>query len=201
MKKNKNKISILKLLWSVMSKSDKFRFFALLVLGLISSVAILVPTQVISIIISRLSGEEVNVLGIVIPNTTSYVTIILVGGFISYLMRFLSFSYGLNMEKLIKNVVANLRIETYSWLITPRKNMDLRMTQGDALYRLNQAPETITTVANELFTTILPEILSSIIAFVYILLLDWQSVPLLLLGMVLVVGCVIFRTKIEKKIS
>ncbi len=199
--KKKNKISILKLLWSVMTKSDKLRFFALLFLGLISSVAILVPTQVISIIISRLSGEEVRVLGIVIPNTTSYITIILVGGLISYLMRFLSFSYGLNMEKLIKKVVANLRIETYSWLITPRRNMDLKMTQGDALYRLNQAPETITTVANELFTTILPEILSSIIAFVYILLLDWQSVPLLLLGMVLVVGCVIFRTRIEKKIS
>ena len=201
MKKKKNKISILKLLWSVMTRNDKIRFFALLVLGLISSVAILVPTQVISIIISRLSGEEVKVLGFVIPDATSYVTIILVGGFISYLMRFLSFSYGLNMEKLIKKVVANLRIESYSWLITPRKNMDLKMTQGDALYRLNQAPETITTVANELFTTILPEILSSIIAFVYILLLDWQSVPLLLIGMVLVVGCVIFRTRIEKKIS
>lgn len=201
MKKLKNKISILKLLWGVMTKSEKLRFFALLILGLISSIAILVPTQVISIIISRLSGEDVKVLGIIIPNSISYVKIIVFGGIISYLMRFLSFSYSLNMEKLIKKVVANLRIETYSWLITPRKNMDLKMTQGDALYRLNQAPEAITTVTIELFTTILPEILSSILAFVYILLLDWQSVPLLLAGMVLVVCCVIFRTKIEKKIS
>ena len=94
MKKTKNKISILKLLRSVMTRNDKVRFFALLVLGLISSVAILVPTQVLSIIISRLSGEEVKVLGFVIPNSISYVTIILVGGLISYLMRFLSFSYG-----------------------------------------------------------------------------------------------------------
>ena len=200
-KKSKSRLGILPLLWSVMTKENKIHFFLLLGLGLISSMAILVPTQILSMIISKLSGEEAIIFGLTIPDGIGYVTIIIVGGIITYLMRVLSLTYSINMEKLIKRVVANLRVETYEWLVVPRKNMDLKMTQGDALYRMNQAPDTITTVVLDLFVSIVPEVLSAVLAFAYILMLDVQTVPLIMIGMALIFVCVIVRGKLERGIA
>lgn len=200
-KAKKQKISIVKMLWGVMSKANKAEFFFLLFLGLISSVAILIPTQIVSLIINKLSGLPVVFLGIVIPESVGWLEIIIVGGIVTYLMRFLSFTYGLNMEKLTKKVISNLREENYDWLIVPRKNMDLKMTQGDALYRINQGPETIAMVVDTFFTSLIPEVLSGIIAFVYILFIDIQTMPVLFIGMVLIIICVVLRALTEKKIS
>jgi len=197
----KQKISIVKMLWSVMTTGNKIEFFALLFLGIISSVAILIPTQVVSLIINKLSGLPVVFFGLTIPEKIGWVEIIIVGGIATYFMRFLSFTYGLNMERLIKKVVANLREENYNWLIVPRKNMDLKMTQGDALYRINQGPETITMVIETFFTSLIPEILSGILAFVYILFIDIQSMPILFIGMIFIVISVVLRAVTEKKIS
>lgn len=200
-KERKPKISIVKMLWSVMSAKNKVEFFALLFLGLISSVAILIPTQIVSLIINKLSGLPVVFLGIVIPESVGWFELIIIGGILTYLMRFLSFTYGLNMEKLTKRVVANLREVNYDWLIVPRKNMDLKMTQGDALYRINQGPETIAMVIDTFFTSLIPELLSGIIAFIYILFIDVQTMPVLFIGMLLIICCVIFRALTERKIS
>lgn len=200
-KTKKQKVSVVKMLWSVMTPANKVEFFALLALGIISSVAILIPTQIVSLIINKLSGLPVEFLGITIPESVGWVEIIVVGGIATYFMKFLSFTYGLNMEKLTKRVVANLREENYDWLVAPRKNMDLKMTQGDALYRINQGPETISMVIDTFFTSVLPEFLSGIIALVYILFIDIQTMPILFVGMVLIVLCVIIRAFTEKKIS
>lgn len=204
MSKNKTKrqkISIVKMLWSVMTISNKIEFFLLLALGIISSVAILIPTQIVSLIVNKLSGLPVQFLGITIPENVGWVEIIVVGGIATYFMKFLSFTYGLYMEKLTKKVVANLREEDYNWLVVPRKNMDLKMTQGDALYRINQGPETISMVIDTFFTSVVPEFLSGVLAFIYILFIDIQTMPILFIGMVLIVLCVVFRTFTEKKIS
>lgn len=200
-KTKKQKISIVKMLWSVMTTSNKIEFFLLLALGIISSVAILIPTQIVSLIVNKLSGLPVQFLGITISDSVGWIEIIVVGGIITYFMKFLSFTYGLYMEKLTKKVVANLREENYNWLVVPRKNMDLKMTQGDALYRINQGPETISMVIDTFFTSVLPEFLSGILAFIYILFIDIQTMPILFVGMVLIVLCVVFRTFTEKKIS
>lgn len=202
--KSKNKIKkvgTLKLLWKVTTKGEKFQFFMLMLLGILSAMAVLVPTQVISIIISKLSGETVQIFGITISSDISYVTIIVVGALVTFLMRTISSTYDLYIERLIKRVIANLRKQTYDWLVVPRKNMDLKMTQGDAIYRLNQAPDMVTDVIVEFFNTIIPDVLSAIIAFIYIVALDYQTVPILVVGVILVIVCVIVRAKIERKIS
>ena len=191
----------LKLLWEVMTPGNKVRFFLLVILGFIASVAVLIPTQMISIIVSKLSGEQVFFFGFAINEDVSYITIIILAGIITYLMRVLSNLYSLEMEKLIKRVVCNMRSETYSWLVVPRKNMDLKMTDGDALYRMNEGPEYIVNVVDTLLSNIVPNIFSAIVAFVYICFLDILSIPFILTSLVLVTTCVIIRTKLEKKIS
>lgn len=205
-KKEKNskkvkKIGTLRVMWRVMTKAQKAEFIFLMILGVVSSLAVLVPTQIISIIVSKLSGETVSVFGLVIPDSVTYGTIILVGALVTFLMRTITATYDLTIEKLIKKVVASVRTETYDWLVTPRKNMDLKMTQGDAIYRINQAPELVTDVMVDFFAAIIPDVLSAVIAFVYILFLDIKTIAVLMVGVLIVLVCVLIRVKIEKKIS
>ncbi len=203
MKKSKqNEIqNPLKLLWQVMTKKNKVCFFLLLAMGFVASVAVLIPTQMVSVIISKLSGEPVYFFGLHINDDISYITLIVVAGVVTYLMRCLSTTYSLSMERLIKRVVANMRSETYNWLVVPRKNMDLKMTDGDALYRMNEGPEYIVSVVDSLLGEILPNVFSAIVAFVYICFLDIMSIPFILVAVGLVVACVVIRTKIERTIS
>lgn len=195
------KASTFGVMWKVMSGGEKFKFILLMILGLISSLAVLIPTQIISIIVSKLSGETVSILGIVIPDSINYGTIIIVGAVVTFLMRTITATYDLTIEKLIKKIVANIHNQTYDWLVTPRKNMDLKMTQGDAIYRINQAPELVTEVMVDFFSMIIPDVLSAVIAFVYILFLDIKTIIVLLIGILIVLLCVLIRVKIEKKIS
>ena len=58
-----------------MTTANKIEFFALLFLGIISSVAILIPTQVVSLIINKLSGLPVVIFGLKIPDSINSVTI------------------------------------------------------------------------------------------------------------------------------
>ncbi len=199
--KNQHVKNPLALLWEVMTKKNKVHFFLLLLLGFVASVAVLIPTQMVSIVISKLSGEQVAFFGIKISDDLSYVAIIIFAGVITYLMRCLSTTYSLSMEKLIKRVVSNMRAETYSWLVVPRKNMDLKMTDGDALYRMNEGPEYIVSVVDSLLGEIIPNVFSAIVAFVYICFLDILSVPFILASVCIVIGCVLIRTKIERSIS
>ncbi len=149
--KQEKSISTFKLLYSVMTKKQIIEFVLLMILGVIAATAILVPTQIISIIISKLSNETIIIFGYVLPEDVSYITIILVGAIITFLMRTLKMLYDLEIEKLIKRVLVNLRSESYRWLITPRKNMDLKMTQGDAVYRINQAPDLVSNTLCDFF--------------------------------------------------
>ena len=204
MKKRKKQLETknpLALLWQVMTKKNKIHFMLLLLLGFVASIAVLIPTQMVSIIISKLSGEQVSFFGIAINDNLSYVAIIIIAAVVTYFMRYLSTTYSLAMEKLIKRVVCNMRGETYRWLVVPRKNMDLKMTDGDALYRMNEGPEYIVSVVDSLLGEIIPNIFSGIIAFVYICILDIMSVPFIAVSVALVVACVIIRTRIEKSIS
>ncbi len=200
-KQKKEQKNTFVLLWEVMTKNDKLRFFGLILLGFVSSFAILIPTQIVSIIISKLAGDPMSFFGITIPDTWGYIAIIAAGGAITYLMRMLNLTYGLRTEALIKRVVCNLRTHNYSWLVSPRKNMDLKMTQGDALYRMNEGPEYIVSVVDSFFSDVLPQVLSAIIAFVYICIVDVMSMPFIVAGLLVVLACVVIRTKLEKSIQ
>lgn len=200
MKKEKKSTPI-KLLWGVMTKKNKANFFWLMGLCLISSIAILIPTQMLSMIISKLAGEKVIFCGITIPDSLGYIPLICIGGAATFFMRAVRLFYKNQIELLVKRVVCNLKCESYSWLIAPRKNMDLKMTEGDAAYRMNEGTQYIIDVVASLFKEIIPKILSALLAFIYICLLDIKSCPIAVAGIILVIVCVVVRAKVEKNIS
>ena len=191
-------ISLLK---AVMTKKDKVKFVFLMLLSIVSSIAVLVPTQIVGVIVSKLTNGEVSFLGITIPSSVSYVTLIVIGGVITYVMYVLHLSYMLGIEALTKRVICNLRSHTYAWLVTPRKNLDIKMTDGDAVYRMNEAPEYLINVIDFFFIEVLPKILSAVIAFIYICVLDIYSMPIVLVGLLIVFTSVTIRTKLERGLS
>lgn len=198
MKKNQK---VLKTLWLVMSKKERWQFVLLIFLGIVASFAVLVPTQIISIIVSAVAGEQAEFFGIPLPNSWSITLIIILGAIITFLMKTLNSTYNLQTERLIKKAVCNLRSLYYSQLITPRKNMDLKMNDGDALYRMNDGPNYIVDVVRGLIVDIIPDILSALIAFVYVCFMDALSAPILIAGVFLVYLCGVLRVRIEKPIS
>ena len=191
-------ISLLK---AVMTKKDKVKFVFLMLLSIVSSIAVLVPTQIVGVIVSKLTNGEVSFLGMTIPSSVSYVTLIVIGGVITYVMYVLHLSYMLGIEALTKRVICNLRSHTYAWLVTPRKNLDIKMTDGDAVYRMNEAPEYLINVIDFFFIEVLPKILSAVIAFIYICVLDIYSMPIVLVGLLIVFTSVTIRTKLERGLS
>ncbi len=200
--KNLNsKRGMISTLWSVLSKKDKLYFVFMMFVAVLASFSALVPSQMVSIIISKISGTEVSIHGIKFANDISWVTLVIIGAVMTFLMKILKVAYDLNIEKLIKRAVANLRKTSYVWLITPRKNMDLKMTQGDAVYRLNQAPETISDILCDIFETILPSTFGCIIAFIYIIAIDLWALLIITVGIIAVIICVAVRTHIEGKIA
>ena len=198
MKKNQK---VLKTLWLVMSKKERWQFVLLIFLGIVASFAVLVPTQIISIIVSAVAGEQAEFFGIPLPNSWSITLVIILGAIITFLMKALNSTYNLQTESLIKKAVCNLRSLCYSQLITPRKNMDLKMNDGDALYRMNDGPNYIVNVVRSLIVDIIPDILSALIAFVYVCFMDSLSAPILVAGIFLVYLCGVLRVRIEKPIS
>ena len=198
MKKNQK---VLKTLWLVMSKKERWQFVLLIFLGIVASFAVLVPTQIISIIVSAVAGEQAEFFGIPLPNSWSITLVIILGAIITFLMKTLNSTYNLQTESLIKKAVCNLRSLCYSQLITPRKNMDLKMNDGDALYRMNDGPNYIVNVVRSLIVDIIPDILSALIAFVYVCFMDSLSAPILIVGVFLVYLCGVLRVRIEKPIS
>ena len=198
MKKNQK---VLKTLWLVMSKKERWQFVLLIFLGIVASFAVLVPTQIISIIVSAVAGEQAEFFGIPLPNSWSITLVIILGAIITFLMKTLNSTYNLQTESLIKKAVCNLRSLCYSQLITPRKNMDLKMNDGDALYRMNDGPNYIVNVVRSLIVDIIPDILSALIAFVYVCFMDSLSAPILVAGIFLVYLCGVLRVRIEKPIS
>jgi len=191
---------IFRLMWSVMERGQKWYFIWLMAICLISSVGVLIPVQLISIIISKLVGERMLLFNIPIPDMSIELLIVLTA-LATFLLELLRIAYRNRIELLIKRVVCNFRNLGYEWLVQPRKNMDLRMTQGDAVYRMNEAPEAIINTLKDFFADIIRKIMIAVLALVFICMLDIISFPIIVGGLILVSIAAAIRAKIERTLS
>ena len=187
-------------MWSVMSRSERAHFVQLMIVCLVSSVGVLIPVQLISVIISKLSAQDMLLFGIRIPDMSIELLIAAAAG-LTFILEVLHLTYRNRMELLIKRIVCNFRSLGYEWLIRPRKNMDLKMTQGDAVYRMNEAPEAIVNTLRDFFNNIIPNIMIAVLAFVFVCMLDVMSLPIIAAGLALVTVSVVVRARIERTLS
>ena len=91
--------------------------------------------------------------------------------------------------------------EAFAWSTTPRKNLNLGMTIGDATYRINDSIADFEWCINSLYDTILPCIFSSVVSAVYICLIEIYAIPVLIVGLILTTCVFLVRQKIENPIT
>jgi ABC-type transport system involved in cytochrome bd biosynthesis fused ATPase/permease subunit len=191
---------IFRLMWSVMSRSEKWYFVLLMLFCVVSSIGVLIPAQLTSVIISKLVGQPMMIFNIPMPDMSVELLVVLAFA-ATFFLETLRMIYRNRMELLVKRVVCNFRNLGYEWLVQPRKNMDLKMTQGDAVYRMNEAPESIVNSLKDFFSDIIRKIMIAVFALVFICMLDIVSLPIIAAGLVLVSVAAVIRARIEKTLS
>lgn len=200
-KRNKSIIGVLQFAFSIMSKKEKMFFVLLTILCAFSGLLLLIPAQVVSMLVSIISGENAQFFGIQIPTGFSITALVVICGGLVFLkeivLNVLSFSknkFSLKLHMKAKQVA-------FAWATTPRKNLNLGMTLGDATYRINDSIADFEWCLNAYYDTILPCIFSSIMSAVYICLLEVTAIPILVAGLLLTTLVFMLRQKIENPIT
>jgi ABC-type multidrug transport system fused ATPase/permease subunit len=91
--------------------------------------------------------------------------------------------------------------EAFDWATTPRKNLNLGMTIGDATYRINDSVADVEWIISSYFDTILPAVFSSVASAIYIITMEIWAIPVLAVGLILTVVTFLVRQKIEAPVT
>lgn len=200
-KGNKSIIGVLQFAFKIMTPREKAYFVFLAVLYAFSGVLTLIPAQVLSILVSLIGGERAVFFGIVIPSDIDLVALIIICAVVVFLIDALITSLHFFKNKFSLKLYMRVKQEAFSWATTPRKDLNLGMTIGDATYRINDSIADFDWCINCLYDTILPCIFSSIVSAVYICLIEIYAVPVLLVGLLLTTCVFLVRQKVETPVT
>lgn len=200
-KSNKSIIGVLQFAFKVMNAKEKMYFVFLALLYAFSGVLTLVPAQVLSILVSLISGERAVFFGITIPSDINLVLLIVVCAIAVFLIDTLITSLHFFKNKFSLKLYMRVKEEGFAWATTPRKNLDLGMTIGDATYRINDSIADFDWCINALYDTILPCIFSSIVSAVYICVIEIYALPVLAVGLIITTCVFLIRQKVESPVT
>jgi len=188
-------------IFALMEKRHKKSFFWLCVLAFFTGLTVLVPAQVISVLINKIIGDPMLFFGISIPSTLPTLTVVLIGGLIA-LAAFLFSGFLSNyIWRYAEDVKLSIKQKAYGWIITPRKNLDIGMTQGDATYRINSSTDEIGDILIDGINMFMPGIFTAILSFIYIGIMDPISLPVLIAGTIAIILLVKVRSHFERPLS
>lgn len=200
-KGNKSIIGVLQFAFKIMTKKEKAYFFFLAILYALSGVLTLVPAQVLSILVSLIGGEQAVFFGITIPSNINLVTLIIICAIVVFLIDALITSLHFFKNKFSLKLYMRVEEVAFSWATTPRKDLNLGMTIGDATYRINDSIADFDWCINCLYDTILPCIFSSVVSAVYICLIEIYAIPVLVAGLILTTIVFLVRQKVESPVT
>lgn len=200
-KGNKSIIGVLQFAFKIMTKKEKAYFFFLVILYALSGVLTLVPAQVLSILVSLIGGEQAVFFGITIPSNINLVTLIIICAIAVFLIDALITSLHFFKNKFSLKLYMRVKEVAFSWATTPRKDLNLGMTIGDATYRINDSIADFDWCINCLYDTILPCIFSSVVSAVYICLIEIYAIPVLVAGLILTTIVFLVRQKVESPVT
>ncbi|MBE5758309.1 MAG: ABC transporter ATP-binding protein [Clostridiales bacterium] len=199
--KNKSIFGIIAFVYSVMNKKDKFYFVIMSVLFALSGIFILLPAQITAILVSMISGEQAEFFGIPISSDINIVWVIILCGLLTMVPSIVFNFMGYFRNVFSMRIYLKIKERSFGWATTPRKNLNLGMTIGDATYRINNSVADVEWVMSTYFDTILPAIFSAIVSIVYLSVLEIWSMPILAIGLILVVIVFLIRQKIEGPVT
>lgn len=200
-KRNKSIIGVLQFAFGIMTRKEKAYFVFLAVLYAISGALLLVPAQIIAILVSLIGGQTAQFFGIVIPNDVNLTYLIIVCALLVFVISAFNTSLHFYKNKFVLKLYMKVKEVGFSWATTPRKNLNLGMTIGDATYRINDSIADFDWVMNSLYDTILPNLFSSIVSAIYICLIEVYAIPVLAIGVIITTIVFLVRQKIESPVT
>lgn len=200
-KRNKSIIGVLQFAFGIMSRKEKAYFAFLGLLYAFSGALLLVPAQIIAILVSLIGGQSAQFFGIPIPSDINLTTLILGCATLVFVISAFETSLHYFKNKFVLKLYMKVKEVGFSWATTPRKNLNLGMTTGDATYRINESIADFDWVMNCLYDTILPNLFSSITSAIYICLIEIYAIPVLLVGLIITTIVFLVRQKIENPVT
>ena len=191
--------SAIKLLWKIGDKKDKLFFILLLFAGIIRALSELIIPLITACIISKLSGERAEILGFYFPDEISLIGLIIC----CFVILFGVYIICTGIRACIKLFASKMKTKTSVYainlLLQERKNCDLNMTNGEANYVVKTSSENVENFIEYGLVKVICPILTSIIAIIYISVLNPISTLVLLTGMVLMVVSIFTRAYFDGK--
>ena len=189
----------LRLTFSVLNKKDKWMFVLLTLSALVTGFVYIIPTQILAVIINKITGDPLEIFGIAIPGSASLTAIILIGGLITLLLNIYDGFHSKFINIFSTKASLRLQNKAFEWLLVPRKNLDLKMTEGDACYRINSAPPNVRFILLDLLGNILPSVFGSVVALVVLCSVGIVSLPIIAAGGILIFLIMYIKGRFEGK--
>lgn len=202
-KKNRNKsiFGIIEFVYKIMDKKDKLYFVLMTFAFALSGIFMLIPAQITSILVSLIAGESASFFGINIPSDVNIVWIIIGCGLLAFVpsVIFNILGYARNVFSL--KIYLKAKETAFDWATTPRKNLNLGMTIGDATYRINDSIADVEWILSSYFDTILPALFSAVVSAIYVCLMEIWSLPILAIGLGITIIVFLIRQRVEMPVT
>lgn len=199
--KNKSIFGIIAFIYKIMDKKDRFAFIIMSLAFALSGIFILIPAQITSMLVSVIAGDEVVFFGLVIPSNINISLIIIACGLLTCVPGVVFNFMGYFRNKFSLKIYLKVKEQAFDWATTPRKNLNLGMTIGDATYRINDSVADVEWIISSYFDTILPAIFSSVVSAIFIITMEVWAIPVLLCGLILTIITFIVRQKVEEPVT
>ncbi len=199
--KNKNsKISLAyayKILFGVMSKKDKWHFAFLTLLALVKCFATVMITQVIACVVAKFEGGVSTIFGIALPSTWSTVGVVIFSYALVAFMWVLSAIIGDFIKKYAIDMSCKVNSKALEYLTAPRKNLDLKMTSGEAVFIAKTAGDSVIYLIKDIWLKVMIPIISCVIALVLIGIIDWICLIIFFVCFAAMIASSFVRLKFE----
>lgn len=197
-KQKKNTAHIFKgyyYIWKEFNTKEKIIFVLMIINNILFGISTLVPIQLVSMFISKLTGEPMTLLGITLSNNISYVMLGVMAGAFLVVKAIWDVARQHVQWRFTTKFCIKLKKRVFEWALVPRKNLDLGMSTGDATYRIMTNTEAIFDLIDEPLDYYLYELISAISAIVYLSCSYWVNAIILIAGLIIQFVGIIYRNK------
>jgi len=186
-------------LWKIMNNKERVIFCFLAVLMLLRCFAVIMTTQILACLVDVISGQGASIFGIGLPNSWTVIQVVIFCHIILTLIWMLCVLLTSTIRKFAVKVACKVNVDVLNIITKPRKNLDYKMTNGEAVFIANSAGESVIYLIKDLLLKILLPVLSCIVALVFIAQIDILCFVVFLICFIFILLSSIIRLKFESK--
>lgn len=201
--KKKERNGILKAylhLWKIMSFKDKMACILIVFLSFVSAISKFFPTFAVSMIISKLSNQQITMAGLQFLNEWGTVEVIMFLMGMSVALWVVGMLIYMAIDIYARHMICVVHKTSLNIIFEKRKNNDFHMTNGEVNYIIKNASDNVYSLIEGFFWEVLGVIISLIIVLLQIFLID-VVIGFLTLGVLFLISiCVYVRLKFQSPV-